>query len=1071
METENVNNFPSYGNSSSLQNNCTGAAPMERQQPRVRGQRSRNNGSRPPAIGSDTNRDLHRRSRASRGRPVGSPLNVHFEMRPAPPADTTQVRDGRYQQVTVRDTSIHQYTQEQPVNRVGERTQAPRVGPPRPRGRSTIRHFNLRGDAFPSGLDPASLQPTQSAVPSEPSELRTSGGASFRRTQGGPPHIRGRSRQAGEYFSATEGMLAEQRVPAVQQDYCGTTSILPETTAQPNRQYNIPQRAKASARDSQNKQARKVNHVAKAGSRRDKVEPSEAHSPGVPATSGNMQEDEHICVVCSCPTMVVMSGKCNHAEVCAMCAVRLRHLYGDLNCPLCKQNLDQVILTPWVPSMPKFESISDSTPMPCFPKSAGIRVDDKTPLHLPSEDCCEQPMEVLGCITDQEVFKGHAGRMTSTLSVPGLRPSARERGTALKLSQIIEANVRPFCWICRRGPFDSFRRLESHMKSHHNRYVCSLCHQGGHFFPRELHVYDYQGFQKHVDSHPTCYICQKHEFDRESLRRHADEDHFLCNHCPLSAMSYYSNAHDLLQHLGDSHFLCPEPSCRSCFVAFRLPTDLAAHMEDYHRRALPQDRNARARVLNLGPDAFPVRGAARGNRSRHAQAEPVRQEGGLVLVDDDLGFMASYPPLPSSGQAATRQPPATQPAARAAEDFPPLSASTSAPAPPQRARPRLVKVVVHCPCRRRIAHPVVEDGETPPALRCDAECERQRRNAQLAEAFEIDPDRYIPFTDRNRSPDYCLDLLIYAWHHREFTDQVERQFAAFVASNDRRRRLPAMPREERKFVQQLASEYRIAATSQGQQPNRAVELFKTNTASIPGVLLSRAAARMTLADLEKRTRLERGYELYLTDVSESADLDHIFQVWANDYTVERGERPGDYVLGFKSALILRDVMNRVGGGYPGLFKVNSSATLRGLKDVSLAAPFTRRSGLAAAPPASRAVDSVVSQLNNLEKGTRRPLAGPSSSQSNPGQSRSSLTGGATKSATPSAVNSQARAQRPALETLPVASSAYGRTKSNEVRDAPSGSRYAAGGPSQTDRTLPGSQSAIVESWEDAAGGM
>jgi hypothetical protein len=39
---------------------------------------------------------------------------------------------------------------------------------------------------------------------------------------------------------------------------------------------------------------------------------------------------------------VVMMGKCNHTDVCAMCGIRMRLLYHDLNCPLCKAALPQV---------------------------------------------------------------------------------------------------------------------------------------------------------------------------------------------------------------------------------------------------------------------------------------------------------------------------------------------------------------------------------------------------------------------------------------------------------------------------------------------------------------------------------------------------------------------------------------------------------------------------------------------------------------------------------------------------------------------------------------------------------
>lgn len=84
-----------------------------------------------------------------------------------------------------------------------------------------------------------------------------------------------------------------------------------------------------------------------------------------------------------------------------------------------------------------------------------------------------------------------------------------------------------------------------------------------------------------------------------------------------------------------------------------------------------------------------------------------------------------------------------------------------------------------------------------------------------------------------RTPAYSLDLLLYAWHHRDFTDHIERQLAAFVASNEQRRSMQPMLRDERAFVSQLAPEYGVATVSRGQEPRRYVELLKVPSSFLP----------------------------------------------------------------------------------------------------------------------------------------------------------------------------------------------------------------------------------------------
>lgn len=65
----------------------------------------------------------------------------------------------------------------------------------------------------------------------------------------------------------------------------------------------------------------------------------------------------------------------------------------------------------------------------------------------------------------------------------------------------------------------------------------------------------------------------------------------------------------------------------------------------------------------------------------------------------------------------------------------------------------LVRITVKCPCGRRSSHQVVEQGDPPPPLGCDAACEREQRKTRLADAFGVDdPVHYTAVHDRNRCP-------------------------------------------------------------------------------------------------------------------------------------------------------------------------------------------------------------------------------------------------------------------------------------------------------------------------------
>ena len=64
----------------------------------------------------------------------------------------------------------------------------------------------------------------------------------------------------------------------------------------------------------------------------------------------------------------------------------------------------------------------------------------------------------------------------------------------------------------------------------------------------------------------------------------------------------------------------------------------------------------------------------------------------------------------------------------------------------------MVKVTVKCPCGRRVSHQVMQEGQRPAALLCDAACIQAGRQQQLAGAFGVeDPSHHVSSFDRNRS--------------------------------------------------------------------------------------------------------------------------------------------------------------------------------------------------------------------------------------------------------------------------------------------------------------------------------
>jgi predicted RNA-binding protein Jag len=77
-----------------------------------------------------------------------------------------------------------------------------------------------------------------------------------------------------------------------------------------------------------------------------------------------------------------------------------------------------------------------------------------------------------------------------------------------------------------------------------------------------------------------------------------------------------------------------------------------------------------------------------------------------------------------------------------------------------------------------------------------------------------------------RIPTYPLDLLAYAWKHRDWVEDVEQRLANFIVGRAQREKLSPMPKTQRALVAKLAGEYGLTTVSHGTEPNRFVELYK-----------------------------------------------------------------------------------------------------------------------------------------------------------------------------------------------------------------------------------------------------
>ncbi|KAG2035118.1 hypothetical protein BDR03DRAFT_935005 [Suillus americanus] len=147
----------------------------------------------------------------------------------------------------------------------------------------------------------------------------------------------------------------------------------------------------------------------------------------------------------------------------------------------------------------------------------------------------------------------------------------------------------------------------------------------------------------------------------------------------------------------------------------------------------------------------------------------------------------------------------------------------------------LTLVTLTCPCGLLRSSIPCSQANSTTTLKCTGDCAIKKRNARLADALGINPEKHEGLQAKVT---YNDDLVTFVRANSKFVGLVEKTFADFITSDKRTQVLPHMPPERRKFVHDLASIYRMDTQMVDQEPHRSVQLIRRIDTRIPTPLLS-----------------------------------------------------------------------------------------------------------------------------------------------------------------------------------------------------------------------------------------
>jgi hypothetical protein len=259
---------------------------------------------------------------------------------------------------------------------------------------------------------------------------------------------------------------------------------------------------------------------------------------------------------------------CGH-RVCSLCSLRLRSLYQNKACPMCKVEYPMVYLTsnPGRFELSKFENISKNF----ADYQLGMIFEDKI-----CRDLVLTPLKVT-CPID----KCHANLQNKS-------------------------------------------DLRRHINSVHNRLLCDICLSHKKVFSCEFETFEHKAallaHQKNSSGHPMCKICKSCFYSEDELITHSREKHESCHICQnrkrrllnqqdnryitpaiFDQDHYFADYDSLEEHFKQDHFICTDSVClESKFIVFENEIELKAHLAEVHLdKKLQRSKQRQLQKINI----------------------------------------------------------------------------------------------------------------------------------------------------------------------------------------------------------------------------------------------------------------------------------------------------------------------------------------------------------------------------------------------------------------------------------------------------------------------------------------
>ena len=247
--------------------------------------------------------------------------------------------------------------------------------------------------------------------------------------------------------------------------------------------------------------------------------------------------------------------QCNH-NLCLRCAVRLRSLYGNKSCPLCKSTSEKILAS----------------------RERREKFGEGVAFQVSGDGLCFEDQGAKGFVQ---------ALMEAKCPAPGCERQCRDK-----------------------------QAVKAHLIKDHRTFICDVCWEHRRAFLDEVTLYNARRdlVNHQHDDHPKCPSCAKIFYGEDELGEHCLRQHELCHLCdrerrahpvlpvhlspeerreierkhrqrtlPMSSAPYFFDYPELEQHFQRAHFPCLDPLCKEAkFVVFASQLEFRAHQVEMH---------------------------------------------------------------------------------------------------------------------------------------------------------------------------------------------------------------------------------------------------------------------------------------------------------------------------------------------------------------------------------------------------------------------------------------------------------------------------------------------------------